>query len=349
MPKIGQRFNPHRLFTGIFIPDAVYRIKGLSPIAKLLYGRLCKYAGESGEAYPAGTTLAEEIGISERQVFEHLGRLVDVGLIEREPRAGTSTVYHFIWGELLEEPGGVVRKTALLGEHPNQCGNPHQGSAENRTTGSAENRTLRESIEENQGTEETQGDFNPEERPQLSPARKRIGKPWSRKPADLAKEARKESAKRQRDALKDRWTAGAGSAAGQDRSPSPSATNTGTSDKPDDPGEDYAALWNEFVPACCVKADTSRDVRVSQEISANPELAEKFYEVALKSQGLISLAPDKFPWITFRWILAENAKQRRPNWELLLAGYFDGMADAGRGKPPKLAYLDGVMKELGMK
>jgi hypothetical protein len=159
MPKIGDRFNPHRIFSGIFIPDAVYRHPRLSSTAKLIYGRLCRYKGESGEAYPAVTTLAEEIGASERQTFDHLSRLVDEGFIAREPRPGTSTVYHFLWHECFEENGeGVVRKTALP-EKSEWCGNPQGGSAEIRTGGSAENRSIRESIEESQLRELTSVGF----------------------------------------------------------------------------------------------------------------------------------------------------------------------------------------------
>lgn len=153
MPKVGDRFNPHRIFTGVFIPDAIYTHPELSSTAKLLYGRLCKYKGERGEAYPAGTTLAEELGISERQVFDHLARLVLEGFIEREPRGGTSTVYHFLWHSCFDsKPTEVVRKTALP-EKDNQCGKPHHGSAENRTGGSAENRIGSESSEESQLSE----------------------------------------------------------------------------------------------------------------------------------------------------------------------------------------------------
>lgn len=144
--KIGQRFKPHRLFTGVFIPDAIYGHPNLTATAKLIYGRLAKFQGERGEAYPAGTTLAEELGISERQAFEHLGNLVDEKLIEREPRKGTSTVYHFLWHECLEDTPKVVRKTALQ-ENTGSAENRTTGSAENRTGGSAEFRIRSESVE----------------------------------------------------------------------------------------------------------------------------------------------------------------------------------------------------------
>jgi hypothetical protein len=141
------------MFTGIFIPDAVYRYSPLSAIAKLLYGRLCKFKGERGDAYPAAITLAQELGISERQVFDHLQRLEENAFIERESRPGTSTVYHLLWHSCFEEGNEVVRETALPGKEGDQCGKPQGCSAENRTTGSAENRVRSESIEVSQGNE----------------------------------------------------------------------------------------------------------------------------------------------------------------------------------------------------
>jgi hypothetical protein len=145
------------MFTGVFIPDAVYSYRPLSALAKLIYGRLCKYKGDRGDAYPSMVTVAEELGISERQAFEHLSKLVDEGFIEREPRPGTSTVYHFIWHPAFdaaaEQSEEVVRKPALPPQVGGWCGNPHQGSAETRTGGSAEIRMGNESIEMNQGSE----------------------------------------------------------------------------------------------------------------------------------------------------------------------------------------------------
>ena len=171
--RIGQRFNPHRMFTGVFIADAVYSCKELSAFARLIYGRLCKFKGERGDAYPSAITLAQELGISERQAFDHISRLVEEGFIEREPRLGTSTVYHFLWHKSFEQEDEVVRNPALP-KDPDQCGIPHGGSAESRTTGSAESRVRSESIEVNQLSEEedppTPFSEKPPEQTPLTPA-----------------------------------------------------------------------------------------------------------------------------------------------------------------------------------
>jgi hypothetical protein len=48
--QVGQPFNPIKLFTGIFIPDALVKAKGISLGAKMTYARLTRYAGRRREA-----------------------------------------------------------------------------------------------------------------------------------------------------------------------------------------------------------------------------------------------------------------------------------------------------------
>ena len=84
--QTGQPFNPFRLFTGIFIPDGLVRADGISPGAKLTYGRLVRYAGQDGACYPAVPTLAAEIGVSVRQTQYYLAELEREKLIRRLTR-----------------------------------------------------------------------------------------------------------------------------------------------------------------------------------------------------------------------------------------------------------------------
>ena len=73
--KIGERFNPHKRFRGIFVPEPICKYRGLSSGAKVVYGRLCRFAGKGGKVYPATTRLADEVGISERQAREYIQEL----------------------------------------------------------------------------------------------------------------------------------------------------------------------------------------------------------------------------------------------------------------------------------
>jgi len=83
---VGQPFNPYRLFTGIFIPEALVRSKLVSPGAKMAYGRLARYAGKDGRCFPAVSNLALEIGIGARQAQKYLAELEKAKLIRRRIR-----------------------------------------------------------------------------------------------------------------------------------------------------------------------------------------------------------------------------------------------------------------------
>ncbi len=99
----GEAFNPFRMFTGVFVSEALLGMKGLSAAAKLLYGQLCRYAGEDGNAYPSYSTLGKDLGLSKRQVMRVASELKDAELITTRKRriAGTnqqtSNVFEFIW------------------------------------------------------------------------------------------------------------------------------------------------------------------------------------------------------------------------------------------------------------
>lgn len=350
--RAGQRFNPHRMFTGIFIPDAVYRHPGLTPTAKLLYGRLCRYAGEQGEAYPAATTLAAEIHLSERQVFEHLAHLVTERFIDREPRAGTSTVYHFLWHPCFESDGyEVVRKSALLGEIPD-CGNPHGGSAEIRTTGSAEILTLRESIEESQGRELNAPDPAPpfegknsthcsrppdleadEEAPPT--ARRR----WSRKPPKPETPSQQfRRMARESGMLNARASEEKGAAVTHAESPPM---------QPAAPERDYAGIWNEIVhPSTPVSRESYASV--VRKIRGIPELDNQFEAVCQKAAELLAKDPDQVGFINFGWIVRANQQSGVPNWRSLLDGAYDWMTVRDKGKKGKdMSWLDQYRPKSG--
>jgi hypothetical protein len=74
--KVGQRFKPYRMFTGIFIPDAIARCRQLSPGAKLASGRLVRYEGERREAFPSLGTLADEMGVGRSSAALYQRRLL---------------------------------------------------------------------------------------------------------------------------------------------------------------------------------------------------------------------------------------------------------------------------------
>ena len=104
---------------GIFVPEAICKYRGLSAGAQLVYGRLCRYAGEDGKVYRATETLAEEVGISERQARAYIqelerGKFIEVDRENRHYRkdgSGGTNKYFFVWHSAFEGDRGAPRNT----------------------------------------------------------------------------------------------------------------------------------------------------------------------------------------------------------------------------------------------
>lgn len=115
MHSAGEFYNPWRLFIGCIIPNAISRSTELSSTAKLVFGKLCQYAGQNGQAYPSYKTLAGDVGVERRQAIRAVKELVDYGLIKpvgrRKGDGGfTSNIYAFLWhqtfsDDCLTDPG----------------------------------------------------------------------------------------------------------------------------------------------------------------------------------------------------------------------------------------------------
>jgi hypothetical protein len=103
----GEAFNPYRMFTGLFIPEALAQSDLISAGAKLAWGRLARYAGEGGQCHPSVKTLGTEIGIGERQTQKYLRELERKKLIRRvrrfSGRAQTSNTFEFLWHGVFEK------------------------------------------------------------------------------------------------------------------------------------------------------------------------------------------------------------------------------------------------------
>jgi len=83
--------NPHKLWDDVFIMQgAIARLphRTLRAEGKLCYGRLCRYAGKRGLAYPKAKTLAGELGLSVRSIERALHQLRRVGLISSVHQGG---------------------------------------------------------------------------------------------------------------------------------------------------------------------------------------------------------------------------------------------------------------------
>lgn len=113
--QANQPYNPFKYFTGIFIPEVLVQSVKLTLGAKIVFGRLARYAGASGECFPKMATLAKAVGISLRQAHRYIAELEELGLISSIRRGSTSNTYQFLWQPILE---GDVAEEHVISDMP---------------------------------------------------------------------------------------------------------------------------------------------------------------------------------------------------------------------------------------
>src|SRR5208283_1616588 len=109
--QVGQVFIPRRVLnSGMFVPDSLLACRLVSNGARLLWARLARYAGTNGECFPLLSTLAADLGFSERQVQRYLAELVSARFLRVHQRGfNKSNLYEFLWHPALAPPGVVAR------------------------------------------------------------------------------------------------------------------------------------------------------------------------------------------------------------------------------------------------
>jgi hypothetical protein len=85
--------NPAFMETFAPLPNWLLE-QGISLGAKVVYARLCQYAGTDGVCIPGVGTLAKAIHISERQAARYLDELSDNNLIIRKRRGSNQTNFY---------------------------------------------------------------------------------------------------------------------------------------------------------------------------------------------------------------------------------------------------------------
>ena len=97
LPEVGEPFNPYKMFVGSFIPQWLECRPEISPGAKLVYARMCRYSGRNGKCNPRQGVLAKTIGLGERQARTYIKELEEYFLIGSERLGlGKSNVYKFL-------------------------------------------------------------------------------------------------------------------------------------------------------------------------------------------------------------------------------------------------------------
>jgi hypothetical protein len=114
-------------FIGNFSPTPNWLLcrTEISSGAKILYARLCQFAGDNGKCFPGVKTLSDEIGSSQRQVARFLNELSDNDLIIRNRRGLTRTnTYdfpHHEWMDIEQFPKPVI-KSNKINDLPSMAG-----------------------------------------------------------------------------------------------------------------------------------------------------------------------------------------------------------------------------------
>lgn len=112
--------NPYRMFVGSYLPNWIKQrpIKEISQGAKLAYAQLCQFAGADGNAFPSIEKLAQEIGVSSRQVDRYIRELVSNNLIEAKKRGYSKTnTYAFLDHSWMHEVDKSVDKCPSNPDH----------------------------------------------------------------------------------------------------------------------------------------------------------------------------------------------------------------------------------------
>lgn len=106
--QTGDRFVPHNIFVGMFIPNSLAQYKCLSPYAKLVWGRLAQYAGTDGVCFPKVDSIAEELGCDKRTVQRAIKELCKEDFLEVESvyddKCGGQKTnrYYFLWHRIFD-------------------------------------------------------------------------------------------------------------------------------------------------------------------------------------------------------------------------------------------------------
>lgn len=97
-------FSPYRVFTGVFIPDALVSYKGINAAEKICLARLYRYCGKSMSCWPSQEELASELGVEDRTVRLYIQHLEEDGFIRIEQRGLKETnLYWMVWHQVFDE------------------------------------------------------------------------------------------------------------------------------------------------------------------------------------------------------------------------------------------------------
>jgi len=127
--NIGDVFNPHGLFNGIFIPDCICSLDSISWSAKACWGKLKEYAGKNGYCFPKQENLTADLGLSISTIQRSLKELDEQKFIKRKEPKGHEKLMHlnhmyvFLWHECMSNWSVRTTQNELSGHYQNELSN----------------------------------------------------------------------------------------------------------------------------------------------------------------------------------------------------------------------------------
>ena len=98
--KVGGYINPYKLFIGSFVPNWLLRRTEINSTDKLVYAKLCQYAGKDGKCYPSQERLSEDLGFSRQHISIAIKNLIREKLIiTTRTGLGKNNEYKFLMHE----------------------------------------------------------------------------------------------------------------------------------------------------------------------------------------------------------------------------------------------------------
>lgn len=92
--KVGDRYNPYKMFVGSFLPNWLLERKDLSSADKLVWAKLAQHNGENNKCYPSQKKIAEELGLYHEKINISIKSLCEKGLIRKIKPEGQEILMH---------------------------------------------------------------------------------------------------------------------------------------------------------------------------------------------------------------------------------------------------------------
>ena len=142
--KVGQTYIPYKKFIGAYLPNWLLKRTELNGNDKVIFARLCQYAGENGKCFPKQKILAIETGLKEETIRKILKKLRVLKLIKAKTKKGINE-YIFLTHKWVEDDGYVDTSKNRCVDTASKK-NRYVDTSDNRYVDTAKNRYVHTSL-----------------------------------------------------------------------------------------------------------------------------------------------------------------------------------------------------------